>query len=169
MPRLGSSADAAAPGLVARARTAACARRASAARPSRVTRRLARAIVLGALAAGCGVGTRAPVLRGLVLAPDRPLRPGDTLGAQARYTDEDGDLGGGRAEVTLVRIGESSGVVLELPLASGESLFEGTISVQVRLPEGLVAGRFDLGLVAIDGAGRRSAPVVAGFDVTADP
>jgi hypothetical protein len=110
---------------------------------------------------------RAPVLRDLVLAPDRPLRPGETLGAQARYTDEDGDLGGGRAEVTLVRVGEASGVVLDLPLASGDSQVEGTLSVQVRLPEGLVAGRFDLGLVAIDGAGRRSAPIVAGFDVTA--
>jgi hypothetical protein len=167
MPRLGSSADAVAPELVARA--AAGVRRVRAAQASGVARRLARALVLGALAAGCGGSMRAPVLRDLVLAPDRPLRPGETLGAQARYTDEDGDLGGGRAEVTLVRVGEASGVVLDLPLASGDSQVEGTLSVQVRLPEGLVAGRFDLGLVAIDGAGRRSAPIVAGFDVTADP
>lgn len=137
--------------------------------PRRAPRSLAAALLAGALVVGCGGGARAPVLSELVLAPDRPLRPGETLGAQARYTDEDADLGAGRAEVTLVRVGESSGAVLELPLGDLESQVEGTLNVQVRLPDGLVAGRFDLGLVAIDRAGRRSAPVVAGFDVTADP
>jgi len=119
--------------------------------------------------AACGGGSSAPRLLSLELAPARPLFPGERLGVQARYEDDDGDLGGGRAEVTLLRTGESRGVVLELPLPALASGPTGSLDAMVTLPDGLPAARYELGLVAIDRAKRRSAPLSAGFEVLAPP
>lgn len=124
-------------------------------------------VVLAALTPACGGLPTAPTIDNLRLSPPDGIRPGEALTIAVDFEDEDGDLPAGSAEVAIRQATEADGQVYRVPLG-GESGKKGKLSFTVVLPGGAVPGTYDLGVTAIDAAGRRSAPLVGTFDVVID-
>lgn len=114
--------------------------------------------------AGCGGAPSAPRISELSLSPASGARAGEILTVQAHYVDEDGDLGGGRAEIALRRQAEARGQTFATALPSAATS-RGTLTVKVTLPVGLPPGSYELGLTAIDGALRRSNGLSTSFEL----
>ena len=124
-------------------------------------RNLACATCLAFLA--CGSEPTAPTLSELSVEPTS-VAAGGTLTIIVSYSDEDGDLIGGRAEVATRLFSEPAGNVYAADL-EGEDSTRGKLVLGVTLPSGALPGDYELGLTAIDRAGRRSSPLVSMFTV----
>lgn len=116
------------------------------------------------LCSACGGAPSAPRLTELSLEPASGAHAGEILTVRAHYVDEDGDLGGGRAEVALRRQAEARGQTFSTPLPSAATS-SGTLMVKVTLPVGLPPGGYELGLTAIDGSMRRSNGLSTSFEL----
>ncbi|MFO0723710.1 MAG: hypothetical protein U1E65_08020 [Myxococcota bacterium] len=125
---------------------------------------LARVFALGAGLLSCGGSPHAPILSGLSIEPSSGAKAGEALTVAANYIDDDGDLGGGQAEVALRRLVEPHGQTFETPLMSG-STRRGRLVIQLSLPVGLPPGTYELGLTAIDSTMRRSPGLTAEFEI----
>lgn len=130
----------------------------------------ARAALLSAALMGvsplvaCGGDPTAPTLSALTLDPATGVPPGGLVKVGANYDDEDEDLPGGTAEVALRRTSEPRGRTFTSPIGGGPSAI-GRLVVSVTLPAGLVPGTYELGLTAVDQAGRRSNALTTSLEV----
>lgn len=114
--------------------------------------------------AACGGDPTAPTLSALSLDPATGVPPGGLVKVGANYDDEDEDLPGGTAEVALRRTSEPRGRTFTSPIGGGPSAI-GRLVVSVTLPAGLVPGTYELGLTAVDQAGRRSNALTTSLEV----
>ena len=118
------------------------------------------------LIAACGSSAPTPPrIAMLRLTPDTGVHPGEQLTVTIVVVDEDGDVAGGRAEIGLLREGNIEGDIFRVPLQATGTLTSATIALDIRLPAGAIPGHYDLSVVILDAATRRSNPLVAKFDV----
>jgi hypothetical protein len=121
------------------------------------------------LAAACGSSPSAPLIASLRFAPiDEPIRAGDTLTLTVDFVDDDGDLPGGAAEISLRKVpDQAEGDLFKVPLAGGGgSASMGAVTATVELPATTAVGHYQISITVLDRATRRSNPLVAEFDVT---
>jgi hypothetical protein len=117
-------------------------------------------------AAACGSDApTAPRIAMLQLAPEEGVRPGEQLTVSVSVIDEDGDFGRGGAEIGLLREGDGNGELYRVMLAGEDGVTDGTISLKITLPVGTIPGRYDLSVVVVDEATRRSNPLVSALEV----
>jgi hypothetical protein len=103
----------------------------------------------------CGGGEpTAPVLADLAVMPAE-VRAGETIQLRMSYSDPDGDLAGGTAELALRRLEEARGTTYPTPL-SGEESVRGVLTLSVKLPVGALPGAYEVAVTVVDAAGRRS-------------
>lgn len=107
----------------------------------------------------------APRITALRLSPEGGVRPGELLNVTVDLIDEDGDAAGGQAELGLWREGDTEGDVFRVGLKASGSFTQATIGFDIRLPTGAIPGHYDLSVVILDAATRRSNPLVIKFDV----
>lgn len=119
-------------------------------------------LILGA----CGSDApTAPRITALRLSPESGVRPGELLTVTVDLIDEDGDAAGGQAELGLQREGDTEGDLFRVNLKADGSFTKATIALDIRLPTGAIPGHYDLSVVILDAATRRSNPLVIEFDV----
>jgi hypothetical protein len=130
--------------------------------------RAAIAAVLGVAIAVAACGNDAPTaprIATLRLSPEGGVRPGELLTVTVDVIDEDGDVAGGNAEIGLLRRGTDEGELFRVPLNASGEIKQAKISLDVRLPPGSIPGRYDISVVILDAATRRSNPLVTEFEI----
>jgi hypothetical protein len=128
----------------------------------------AAAVIACLLATACGDDAPTPPrIAALRITPEAGVLPGEKLTASVDVIDEDGDLAGGSAEIGMLREGDDEGDLFKVPLAAEDSVTRATIVLDIRLPNGTIPDRYDLAVVILDAATRRSNPLVAPLDVLA--
>ena len=121
-------------------------------------------LALALFFAGCGSTPTTPVLSNLTLEPTDGLHPGDQLHLTVVYSDPDGDLSGGTAEIALRRESEPRGQLYPTPLGLNAAV-RGLLKVEIQLPGALIPGSYEIAVTVIDTAGRRSNPLIGMFTV----
>jgi hypothetical protein len=114
--------------------------------------------------ASCGGDPTSPALSGLTIEPTAGVRAGDTIRLAVDYSDPDGDLGGGSAELGLRREAEPQGDVFPTPLGE-DSSSSGRLTLTVKLPAGTLPGGYEIAVTVIDSSGRRSNSVTGSLTV----
>ena len=117
-----------------------------------------------AIAFACGSDPAAPRISELRVSPEEVPANG-TLTISVLYTDEDSDLGGGEAEIGLLRVMEDGGQLFRVPLTGDQNKSEGTLTIRIQLPPGFMSGTYDLSVTVVDRSARRSNALVAQFRV----
>jgi hypothetical protein len=121
-----------------------------------------------ALAPACGSSAAAPLIASLRLSAAAPIHAGDVITLTVDFVDEDGDLSGGIAEVSIRRIPDQpEGDLFKVPLSGGSASTHGTVTTTVQLPATTPVGHYDISITLIDRSLRRSNPLVTSFDLTA--
>lgn len=131
-------------------------------RQSSLRRRLIAGTIL--FLAGCARDPSAPVIADLIVEPAAGVRAGESLAVRLHYRDEDGDLGGGHAELALKRTDEPQGERYDVALSGDETVF-GTLKLSVKLPVGMMPGSYEIAVTLIDDVGLRSNPLTGAFTV----
>src|SRR5262245_54691185 len=128
---------------------------------------IARAIALAiVLFAACGdAPPTSPKIAMLRLSPEDGVRPGERLTVTVDVVDDDGDVARGQAEIGLLREGNHEGDIFRVPLNAKGTITQATIAFDITLPAGVIPGHYDLSVVILDAATRRSNPLVTKFEI----
>jgi hypothetical protein len=119
----------------------------------------AMSLALGA--AACGDTPTAPRITNLRIEPVAGVRAGDTLTARVDFVDDDGDLGGGAAELSLRHVEAPEGQLFVVALTSDVEADKGTVTLKLRIPAAELPGPHELSVALLDATERRSPPLVA--------
>lgn len=129
----------------------------------------ARAIAIAfaiALIAACGnTPPTSPKIAMLRLSPENGVRPGERLTVTIDVIDEDGDVAAGQAELGLLRESNHEGDIFRVPLNAAGTITQAKIAFDITLPAGVIPGHYDLSVVILDAATRRSNPLVTKFEI----
>ncbi|MCK6548404.1 hypothetical protein L6R52_21330 [Myxococcota bacterium] len=112
------------------------------------------------LATSCGDAQTAPRISDLRVEP-AGVRAGETLIARVDFADDDGDLGGGAAELSLRHDDAPEGQLFIVALKSDVEATKGTVTLTLRVPVMEPPGPHELSVALVDATERRSPPLVA--------
>jgi hypothetical protein len=121
-----------------------------------------------AFAPACSMTPTAPLIASLRLSPSGSVHPGDQVVLTVDFVDEDGNLAGGTAEISLRKIPDQpEGDLFKVALSGGSSPTHGTVMTTVDLPATTPVGHYQISITLVDRATRRSNPLISEFDVVA--